>query len=844
MDISNGLSTSEAEKRLEKYGPNEFEEKKEYSVWKLLLQQFMSPLIYVLLFAGGATLLLHEWIDATVIFLVVMVNSALGFYQEFKAAKSLEALKSYLKPKVVVRRDGKRQEILMCELVPGDIVLLDAGGSVPADGVVVSGKGLIVNEALLTGESRPVIKEAIVKLENIDTLDVANPQSSEAKNFMYMGTSVAGGIGEVLVLKTGHETQMGKIAMSLATTQEVQTPLQMRLSGLARQLMYVVVGATLAILVIGLLRGNHWIEMFETAIAVAVAAIPEGLVVSMTVILALGMQRILKRKALVRKLVAAETLGSVSVICSDKTGTLTEGKMRVVDFVGDRDELIRGAVFANDERDEEGLAMVEWAKKEMRKKKLSWSKSSSIGSVRKAYAKLDSVPFSSERKYAASLVKSRSGNVLVVLGAPEQLLKDSFLSDERKKKEQEKIKDRASKGYRLIGVATKNVGKEEMLRKKMISRLGWGGFLVFEDPVRSSVKQAIGDAMNAGVSVKVITGDYKETAMAVLSKLFDEDHKLRDDEVITGDELAKMSRKELDKRIGSIVLFARTSPDQKLVIVESLRRKGEVVAMTGDGVNDAPALKSSDIGVVVNEATDVSKQTADMVLLDSNFRTIVEAIREGRVIYETMKKIVVYLVSTSFQEIVLIGGSLLIGLPMPLTAIQVLWINLVQDGLPGVALAFESSEDNVMKDKPRGRKSNIIDREGAGLIMMIALVANLLLLSVFYGFLRLGFAVEYVQTMMFLGVGMNTLLFIFSIKSLRKNLWNQDLFDNKFLLFSVGVGFLLMFLSLWWRPLSGFLGLAKLEFVHVLFVLGINLVGWMAVEIVKLVFVKQLLDSK
>lgn len=841
-DVEKGLSCEEARRRLGVFGPNEFEKKREFNVWQLLVSQFSSPLIYILLFAGAAKIFLRDWLDAGIIMLVVLVNTMLGFWQEFKAAKSLEALKSYLKPKVTVLRGGGRQEILMSELVPGDICFLDSGGGVAADGVVISREELRVNEALLTGESRPVEKfaEEGVAGKTLDALVVPRPHEKESDRYVYMGTSVSSGIGMMMVLQTGSKTEMGKIASTLVATQEGETPLQQKLAGLARILMMIVVVATVMIFGVGVLKQHGVLEMFETAIAMAVAAIPEGLAVSMTVILALGMQRILKQKALVRKLVAAETLGSVSVICCDKTGTLTEGKMRVVDCVGDRDELIQAAILANDERDEEGLAMVEWAGEQLAQRKVGWTHFKGVGEIRERYKRIGSIPFSSERKFVASLNQNSGKNLVSMVGAPDVVLKHCSLPPKKVKEEQVKLTEMASKGFRLLGVASKEVtGKE--LTQRMLAKLTWHGFLVFEDPVRKHVKESLVAARKAGVKVKVITGDYKETARAVLSRLFEPDIEMTDKMIITGDELAAMSKKELSQKIDEVVLFARTTPDQKLKIVEVLKEKGEVVAMTGDGVNDAPALKSADIGVVVNEATDVSKETADMVLLDSNFRTIVEAIREGRVIFQTMRKVVVYLISNAFQEIILIGGSLFLGLPLPLSAIQILWINLVEDGLPGVALAFDTTDEGVMEEKPRKREGSLLDLEGKTLVVVIGVVANLIMLSVFYWFIQAGYEIGYAQTLMFLGMGTNTLLFIFSAKALRKNIWQETIFDNRFLLMSVVVGLMLMALAMVWPPLMSIVGVSEVKLVHVSVIVLVNILSLVLIEMVKFGFIRHFL---
>lgn len=840
-DYSFGLTSKAALDRLNTDGFNEFEEKKGFSVWHLVLSQFASPLLYVLVFAAIMKLVLHDWVDAVVIGAVVLVNTLLGFWQEYKAATSLEALKSYLKPLVTVIRDGKKQQIPMRELVIGDVCLLTAGESVPADGMVVSATELVVNESILTGESRSVYKIAGNIADNTD-FKMPTAQDKKAESFVFMGTTVASGIGTMVVKAIGTNTEMGKIASTLVNVQETETPLQQRMSALAKTIVLVILISSVFIIGFGLIQKRDLFEMVEMGVALAVAAIPEGLVISMTVILALGMQRILKKKALVRKLVAAETLGSVSVICTDKTGTLTVGKMEVVDFVGDRDELIRACVFANDDRDDETSAMNEWAQIELGKRKVVWSKITNVLELKKSAKRLLGLPFNSQRKFALSVNLHGSTKIASIAGAPEKILEMCTMSRAERLKQKKVIVDLATQGYRLIGFATKRVASEHTIKEDKLSGFGFAGVLVFEDPVRTEVKDALAAAAAAGIGVKVITGDYRETAVAILSKLFDKP--IPENMVVTGEELRGLSGKELTDKIRDCVLFARTSPDQKLVIVEELKKMGEVVAMMGDGINDAPALSAADIGVVVNEATDVSKQTADMVLLDSNFETIVEATRQGRMIFQTMRKMVTYLVSTSFQEIMLIGGSLMLNLPLPLSAAQILWINLVQDGMPGLALSFEEGDDGVMQEKPRKRGGSILDLESWSLIGTIGLVTNLVILSVYTYLFNGGYDEAKLPTLIYAIVGTNTLLFIFSIKSLKKNLWNQDIFDNKFLVFSVVLGFLLMWLSLTNEFLMKIFDLRGLRMEDWLIVVLVNFVSVSMVELVKWVFIARRNDHR
>lgn len=810
--LKTGLASVEARKRLGKFGPNEFKKKKEFSSLKLFFYQFKSPLVYILVLAGLVTLFLRDFTDSVVIFAAVFINTVLGFYQEYKAQKALAALQQLLAPKAKVIRDGKQKEIDASQIVPGDLVILTIGTRVPADGVLVEATDLTINEAILTGESMPVSKKAAV-----------SPDKLKKESSVFMGTNIVTGIAKMLVTKTGMATEMGKIGKAVEEIEEEETPLQIQLGKLAKILAMVVGAVTVAIFVFGGFLGYDPLEMFTTSVAVAVAAIPEGLVVTLTVILALGMQRILKRKAIVRKLLAAETLGSVSMICADKTGTLTEGKMQVVkaDFV-DQDLGRKAAILCNDMRDPLEVAMLSWAEQKLSNKE--------IKKLKQDHPRLGEIPFSPQYKYIATL----HPGLLLVSGAPEVILNRSKLADASLKVWQKRFDDYGKKGYRLVGFGYKKVGKEKRkIKTKDLKNIEWLGLLIYEDPVREGVKAALNECQRAGIKVKVITGDYLATALAVLRELGLDGER----HALTGDELEKMSPEQLKRRVDEIVLFARTNPEQKLKIVQALKDQGEVVAMMGDGVNDAPALAKADIGIVVGEASDVAKETADMVLLDSNFSTIVHAVEEGRTIFENIKKVVLYLLSDSFTEVILIGGSLLLRLPLPVTAAQILWVNLVEDTLPGIALAFEPEEKEIMAEPPRARGQPILDTELKTLIFIIGILTDLILLSLFYWLLKGFLHLHYIQTVMFVALGIDSLFICLACRSLRQTIFQKKFFSNKLLLFSLGIGFLLLALAVYLPFLQTFLRTHPLGVKEwlVLFTLGVfNLV---AIETTKWVFI-------
>lgn len=808
--FESGLTSEEARRRLEKSGPNELEKRKDFSSLKLLLAQFKSPLVYILVLAGLVTFFLRDFTDSIVIFAAVFLNTVLGFYQERKAQKALVALRSLLAPKAKVIRNNKQQVIKASEIVPGDLVVLTIGTRVPADGVLIKATDLSLNEAILTGESMPVYKKA-------------SPEIDKAKkgNTVFMGTTVATGIAKMVVTKTGMETEMGKIGKRVGEIEEEKTPLQVQLSKLAKILAIAVGVVTLAIFLFGELLGYESLEMFTTSVAVAVAAIPEGLVVTLTVILALGMQRILKRKAIVRRLLAAETLGSVSVICADKTGTLTEGKLRVVkDDFTDRELGIKAAILCNDMRDPLEVAMRDWAQEKVNPKELQ-----------KKYSRLDEIPFSPKYKYIATL----HPGLLFFSGAPEVILKRCQESKAKNKEWLKKFEDYGKKGYRIVGFAYKKTEKEKKkIEDKDLSGFEWLGLLIYEDPVRKGVKAALDECQKAGIKVKVITGDYALTAMAVLEQL---GLKLNKDQVVVGTELEKISDKELEKKVDELILFARTTPEQKLKIVKALKDKGEVVAMTGDGVNDAPALKQADIGIVVGEASDVAKETADMVLLDSNFATIVHAVEEGRTIFENIKKVILYLLSDSFTEVILIGGSLLLRLPLPITAAQILWVNLIEDSLPGIALAFEPEEKEVMDEPPRPRKAPILDLEMRTLIFIIGLLTDFVLLALFW-FLRQGFfGIHYIRTVIFAALAIDSLFYVFACRSLRKTIFQKNPLENKFLVFSVVLGFVFLVAAIYLPFLQVLLKTHSLGIREWLLILTLGVFEILAIEATKWVFI-------
>jgi len=815
----NGLSSSQATQSLAKFGLNELRPVQGFPSLKIFLNQFKSPLIYILVIAGLVTLFLNHLTDTVVIFAAVVVNTILGFYQEQRSQKSMLALKSLIAPLAKVIRDGQTQIIEAKNLVPGDLVILTIGTRIPADGFLVESTDLIVNEAILTGEVIPVRKKANLNLR------IGESAMEKQESLVFMGTTVSTGIAKMLVLKTGITTRLGGMGKLLTRIREEKTPLQIQIGRLAKILALVVVGMAIFIFFLGKFLGYETLQIFTTSVAVAVAAIPEGLVITLTVVLSLGMQRILKRKALVRQLLASETLGSVSTICADKTGTLTEGQMKVVQaLVGEeKEKLIEAVVLCNDMRDPLEVAMMNWAKEKLKDKSKK---------LKAEYKRLDEIPFNPSYKYIATLYqeKKTGEKLLFFSGAPEVILKRSkFKSSKEKEELLKKFKEYGQQGYRLVGFAYKKLKSHTFeIKKEDLKGFLWLGILVYEDPVRRGVKEAFRECQQAGIKVKVITGDYLETALAIISKLGIKNHQ----RVLEGSQLEKMSDKELKTMVPEVVLFARTTPEQKLRIVRILKENGEVVAMMGDGVNDAPALKEADIGIVVKTASDLAKESAEMVLLDSNFATIVHAIEEGRAIFENIKKATFYLLSLSFVEIILIGGSLLFRLPLPITAVQILWVNFFQDSLPAIALAFEPKERYLMTELPRKKQAPIIDSQMKILLMAVGFMAplflSLLILIGFKGFLSFHFS----QTLVFAGLGIISLLVVLASRSLRQA-FRLQFWQNPFLIVALAIGSFLLLMAIYWPPLQFFLKTQPLKWNEWLLIGTLSILNLLVLELIK-----------
>lgn len=807
-DHSRGLSTAEAKSLLKKFGSNSLPETPPPGKLSLLLAQLKSPLVYILVAASTITFFLGHLPDTIIILVAIIINTVLGFFQEQRANRALIALKNLIHPQAKVIRDGETVTLPVSEVVPGDIVVLYQGTKIPADGIIVEASHLFISEAILTGESSPVGK------------------SKGAKAFM--GTVVVAGTAKMLIKNTGAKTQIGNIALKVQTTGE-ETPLRQQLKRFGKELTVLVLFLTAAVFIIGILAGTPFEETFIASVALAVSAIPEGLLVALTVILAIGMQRIVKRRGLVRHLLSAETLGGVTTICLDKTGTLTEGVMQVVGSFGQEEKLIIQSILANDLDEPITVATWEWAV----------GKTKNHEALLKKYPRLDSLPFDPKFRFFASLNKHASSfNTIHVNGAPEYLLKWCRLNSSEKIRIQSHIELLTGQGRRVMGMAQKRVPKtKNKLTTNDITdgQLEWLGLLSFSDPVRESVAASLEKAKAAGIKFIVITGDYPKTAIAVMNEL-----NLAVDEksIITGSQLAKLSSRMLAQKLkrNEISLFARTTPDQKLKIVQSLIRNHEVVAMMGDGVNDAPALKEASIGVVVGSATDVAKETADLILLDNNFETLIAAIEEGRGIFDNIRKVILYLMSDSFEEIICVLGALVFGLPLPVTAVQILWINLVSDGLPNLALTIDPKSPELMSRPPRKSNENIIAVWMRELIILISAAGGLFAYLIFYLLYRQTNDLAFARSAAFATLGVNSLVYVFSVRTLTAPFWQENPFDNPWLNLAVIGGLVFQFSPFLTSSTRDFFGLTPLNFESLVLIFSASICMFILIEVGKIYF--------
>lgn len=798
-----GLTAAEVLEQRSKHGENVLPASKGQSVWSILFSQFKSPLVYIILVAGGISLAAGEYSDFAIIMAVVVIDVILGFVQEYQAHRTYTALKGLLKPTTTVIRDGARQEIDIRELVPGDLVVLNAGERVPGDGQVVDCTKLAADEAILTGESEPV-----------------NKSTGCDQGQVYMGTTVVTGRGLVSITGTGSRTELGQIATSLQENPQEETPLQVRLRAFSTTLTYLVVGITLVILVTGLISGRSFLEMLRVSIVLAIAAVPEGLLIAVTVILVLGMRKILKRNGLVRKLLAVETLGSVTVICTDKTGTLTEGRMRVTrsNFV-DRERSLETMALCNDMEGPVEIALWEFATAQ-----LARDPQDLVDGCERLAEEL----FTSETKFMITAARLNGKVYNHLKGAPEIVLEMCQVSAAERSSILAQVDEWAGEGLRLLGLAYRaNAPLDEH------SGYTWVGLIGMEDPIREGVLEAVQVAHRAGIKVKMITGDYRRTAERIAANI---GLSVGDGQVLEGHELAGLTDAQLADRAASVVVFARIRPQDKLRIVRALQERGEIAAMIGDGVNDAPALQRANIGVVVGSATDVARETADLILLDNNFRTVVAAVEEGRVIFENIRKVVAYVLSNSFAEVTTIFVAMLLGWPAPLLVAQILWIHLICDGPADIMLGFEPKEAGIMDEPPKSLSEPILTRLGLSLIAVISLSSSIIALFLFEYFTRTTGSEALGRSYVFATFAVNSMVYIFAYRSMRQPILRSGSpMRNKPLVAAVAGGLVLCFVPFVVPPIRDLLQLVPLGLGQWGLVLGVAFFLLMVVEVGKFV---------
>ncbi|MBI4138675.1 HAD-IC family P-type ATPase [Candidatus Uhrbacteria bacterium] len=821
-----GLSEEEAAARRATYGENAIKSKARLARTAIILNQFKSPLLLILLAAGVVTVALNEFVDAAVIFLALFVNTGLGYWQENKAESVLEELRTYIRTQARIRRDGQEREVDASFLVPGDIIHVAQGNRVPADARILSSNRLVVDESILTGESLPVEKTERPVAKSAGLGDRAC--------MLWSGTLVAEGYANAVVTATGAATEFGRLAALTERRERVPTPLQRAVSRFAMWTGIAISAATAVLFVSGIFGGVAIKDMFVLAVAVAVSSVPEGLPIALTIILAVGVERLVKKRGVVRKLLAAETLGSTSVILTDKTGTLTEARMTlaaVLPVTGSADDelaLLKAALLNTDVAVENPSDPVEQWRLFGKPLEMAIVRAAGVRGIRAALDGkheeiLDRIPFNSTQKFSQTTVRARGVERTVLLGAPEILLGSCATDVALKRKLLRDIDRRASNGERLLGVAMRTGSHEGT------GACSFLGLLAFRDPIRPTVKDAIARMRTSGVATVIVTGDHRGTAEYVARELGVLD---KDGISVTGEELAALRPAELKKRLKRIALFARVTPEQKVQILRCYKDAGEIVAVTGDGVNDGPALKAADIGVAVGSGTEVAKGAADLVLLDDNFETLVAAIEEGRRILANIRKVIVYLLSDAMDELFLIGGAIIAGLALPLNALQILFVNFFSDSFPAIAFAFETHGRDAER-RSRRLSSTVIDKEMTALIVVVGLLGSALQFGLYVALLNAGFPSELVRTFVYATFATYSLIVAFSLRSLTQPIGTYPIFSNTILTLGVGFGLVLTIASIYLPFLQTILGTTALPLPWLAGVFALALVNIGLVEIVK-----------
>jgi len=862
-----GLSGKEAERRLAEDGRNELPEKKPPSKFIIFLRQFKSPLIFILVLAGLVTLFLKDYTDAIVIFAAVGLNSLIGFFQEDKTNNILKELKKAVRSRTMVFRDGRKKEIESKDLVRGDIIILNAGDKVPADSRLTECHNLKIDEAILTGEWIPVDKQS----KEI----IFDAPLAERNNMAYMGCLIEEGRGKAIVAEIGLNTEIGKISLLVEEAREPETPFQKKVKRLSGLLGLFIIGFSLVIFISGILTGKDYFEMLLSSVAVAVAAVPEGLPAAVTVVFAFGMRRILKGRGLVRNLSSAEILGSTSIICTDKTGTLTEAKMQIARiFAGKKELLSDGKAYSEDISQESfaahflalkiavlaSTAFIENPEDDLHKwivRGKPTEKALLLAGVQaginkkdflKQEPKIDELPFDSAYKFSASLHKaSEAQNILYVLGSPEAIIGRSgyleldnsqkILAEVEKEEIKHKVNELTVKGERVLATAYKKITNfTGDLGLASANELVFTGLIALKDSLRAEAKELISSCLKAGMKPIIVTGDHKLTAKRVAEEL---DLYAEEQNILEGRDLDGLNEEDFRKIIKNIKIYARVEPRHKIRIVRAWQEMGEIVAMTGDGVNDAPALKEANIGVALNSGTELAKESSDLILLDNSFKTIIVAVENGRVIMDNIRKIITFLLVGGFTEILLISLSVAFQLPLPVLPGQILWKNLIESTPPGMALAFEKKEKEVMLRQPEKIQARLLNDQMRFLIFVVGIITNFILFGLFLWLLKNDFSLDLIRSMIFVGLAIDSFFFIFSCRNLRKNIWHYNPFSNIYVDLSVIFGLLMIVGALYFPIFQKLLKTVPLGFFEWGILLAFGLLNLVLVELGKWIYIRK-----
>jgi P-type Ca2+ transporter type 2C len=860
---ADGLARDEAQKRLARFGRNEFSRYKPKSSAVLFFHQFRGPLNLILIVAAGIAYAVSDISDAVVIFVTLMINASVGFFQESKADRAFVALSKTLQEYAYVMRGGNELEIPREEVVLGDVIVLKRGKKIPADARITASEQLQINESSLTGEWIAQKKAPAI-------LPFATPVADRS-NMVFMGTLVDDGAGRAVVVAIGARTEFGQIGTLLREEYEVKTPLERKVAHFSSRFAYAIAAIAVILFWLGVSRGISFLDMFLTAVAIAVAAVPEGLPVSLTIVLAIGMQRILQKGGLVRNLFATETLGGVSVIATDKTGTLTKAEMHISHIITAtkqimrKDGRLRPRLHLNGKEAHiraleiamlESDAVIENPDDALHDFRIHGGATNKAllmagieaglrkDALLKAYPLAAYIPFDSERKFSASLHHNARGNYrMFALGAPELLLRGSAFLDFDGKKEKmtpawresilKKYGIMAQDGLRVIAAAYKDTRDDALDPAHVTEKLVFVGLLGLKDPVREDVALSIREASEAGIRPIIITGDHARTAQAVAREV---GIAVAPHEIIEGEDFEKLSDDALRNAVPLFKIYARIAPKDKLRIVEAWRSLGARVAFVGDGINDAPALRKADIGVALGSGTDVAKEASDLVLLSDSFTVIVDAVREGRIILANIKKTILFLLTDGFNELLIIVLGIFVGVPLPILPAQILWINLVEDILPALSLAFERGDVRA-RNQSSEKDGALLGREGVFVILWFSIITTAFIFAAYLLMLR-HFGVEYARTMVFLMMGIDSLFYIFNIKTMGRQASVRAFFDNSFMIVGVFVGFLLLVSAVMFSPLQGLLKTVFIMPLHWGFVFAYGIGVFLMMEGVKYVLQK------